>query len=117
MSLTIRQNKTPRGLSTFHVQDSVHPITAPSQPQRLLCPTAGRKHRAPTCPCLWVSAGKTPSLHICKGCPSPPAHLPPYPHPLLHDPRNQSEHHNFLLIILEMVSPILTLDELSGRPQ
>lgn len=27
---TIPQNKTPRGFSTFHVQDSVHPITAPA---------------------------------------------------------------------------------------
>lgn len=78
MSPTILQNKTPREFSTFRVQDSVHPITALSQPQRLPCPTAGRRHTAPSCPCLWVSTGKIPSLHICKGCPIPPVHLPPH---------------------------------------
>lgn len=71
MSPTILQNETAGGFSTFQVQDSVHPITAPSRHPRLPFPTAGRRHRAPTCPHPWSPQGKLHLYTFLRAVPGP----------------------------------------------
>lgn len=87
MSPTILQNETAGGFSTFQVQDSVHPITAILAPKAAF-PHGWEEAQSSNLSPSMVPTGETPSLHIFKGCPRPPAHFPPHPPPLLHDPRD-----------------------------